>query len=133
MARQSIQLAQISPADIIADTDLDLPEEFYDSPRAVERLEYAIADAVTNLLPDLLIVAQSERLDGSRVWNVLQPLDPATKRVGSRGMLEDDATPAHEQATAWLTDLSRVAQAINLDEIARDAVRHAGLALQADA
>lgn len=133
MGRQAIRLAKISPADIIAEADT--PEGFdavYDSPRALEGLEYAIIDAVTNRLPDDLIVTETADINEPRVWHVLQALNPATKTIGARGLLEDDATAAHVDAIAWLTQPSRVAEVIGFDSLAREATRGARLALEAD-
>jgi hypothetical protein len=141
MGREAIRLAEISPADIIADIRA-IPDDDYELfdafPSEMQNLEYNIAEAVTKLLPDELIVREESRTDPegadvARVWLVLQGLDPATKRVGRGGRLEDDDTASHEAAIAWLATHSRVAEAINLDALVAEAVRHARLVLQADA
>lgn len=137
MARQSIRLAEICPADIIAESTNTYDFESLDqSPRNFEELEYNIVQAVAALLPDELIIHESTRNDpdggeATRFWYVLQGLDPATKTVSWRGR-EDDATPRFQDAVAWLSDLRRVGETISLDTLVRAAIRNAELALQAD-
>jgi hypothetical protein len=97
MGRQTVQIAEICPADIIAeagipDDDMAVLDEH---PREQERLDHAIANAVTSLLPDALVVSMREHTDRetghvTRYWKVLQALDPATKRIGgplARGLV----------------------------------------------
>lgn len=135
MARKAATLAEISPTDIIAhnnaisDEDYELFDTF---PRHLETLERAIAQSVADLLPDELLVHETTRTHDNHttaLWLVLQPLNPATTQTGS----EDADTHAHRITIAWLSDLTRVAENIALDDLVREAVRETELALAADA
>lgn len=139
MARQTIQIAEICPADIIAeagipDDDMAVLDEH---PREQERLDHAIANAVTDLLPDALAVSMWEHTDretghATRYWKVLQALDPATKRIGGPLGQEDGETRALFESASWASDPSRAAKTINAADLVQKAVRQARMADEAD-
>lgn len=135
MARRTATLAEISPADVIAHNNAisDKDYELFDTfPSHLRTLERAIAQGIADLLPDELLAHETTRVyDGhtTTLWLVLLPLDPATTQPGS----EDAHTRAYRNEIAWLSDLTRVAENISLDDLVREAVREARLTLAADA
>jgi hypothetical protein len=139
MGRQTVQIAEICPADIIAeagipDDDMAVLDEH---PREQERLDHAIANAVTSLLPDALVVSMREHTDRetghvTRYWKVLQALDPATKRIGGPLGQEDDETRTLWRAALWASDPAQAAKTVNAADLVQEAVRQARMADEAD-
>lgn len=134
MARTAAVIATITPADIIADVymrDSDAPagyEALSEHPQQFESLEWNIAHAITNMLPDELVVryVPGDGNDIATKWEVLQGLDPATTKpmLGGLGDADTDRLGA---AIAWVHDSQQVAQRIDLDKFTREAIREARL------
>lgn len=141
MARTTIRLGRICPADLIADTDA-IPDDawqlFDADPRALEKLYYTVAAAITAQLPDELIVTGPLPLydgDGGEpqdAWDVMQVLEAGTAKIDWRP-LQDAATDGLRDAIAWMSDARLIAEIIDLDTLVHAAVRDAQNAAEADA